>query len=302
MPAETRPSRRAALAGLAAAALPSGAAAAAPIPVVASFSILADVAAELAGPRAQVTALVGPNADAHAYQPTPADAAALARARVFVVNGLGFEGWIARLASAARFRGVTAVASAGVTPLAGAPTGHRHAVDPHAWHDVANMRLYARSIGAALQKADPEGAALLREREAAYDRRLAALDAEIRALLAPIPQGRRIIVAPHAAFAYFERAYGVRILAAQGLSSAVEPSPRALADLIRTMREQQVAALFAEPGASPRFLSSLAAETGARIAGKLYADALSPAGGPAATYIDMMRYNARQIASALSPR
>lgn len=296
--------RRATLVGLAAS--PTAARAAGPaLSVVASFSILADMTQALAGERARVTALVGPEADAHVYQPTPADAAALSRAQAFVVNGLGLEGWIRRLASASRFKGVLVTAAEGITPLqppASDHGHHHHGADPHAWHDAANARIYARVISAALQKIDPAGAAALRQRAGAYDRQLAALDAEIRALFAPIPPHRRVIVTAHAAFGYFEKAYGVRILAAQGLSSAVEPSPKALAALVRTIRQERVTALFAEPNASARFLTQLSAETGVRISGKLYADALSPAGGPAATYIDMMRYNARQIASALSPR
>lgn len=318
------------------AAAPLAAGAADRLPVVASFSILADMTARIGGDRVAVRPLVGPDGDAHVYQPTPADAEAVARAGLLVVNGLGFDGWVERLAAAAHYNGPVAVASEGLAPRAfdtAEETGHDgqdaaehdhsgdaagrdheqgpadqdHAghdhgpMDPHAWQDVANARIYAANIARALTAADPAGAADYAARAADYGARLAAADAEIRALLAPIPEGRRIIVTSHDALGYFARAYGLTVEAPQGLSTEAEASAAGMGALIRQIRSEGIPAVFLENVTDPRLLERIAAETGARIGGTLYSDALSGPDGPAADYIAMMVHNARTLAESLAP-
>lgn len=278
----------------------------APMPVVATFSILGDIVRQVGGAHVAVTSLVGPDGDAHSYAPTPADARALAASKLVVVNGLGFEGWITRLIRSSGTRATVVTASTGVTPMkaeGGHSHGHGHshgANDPHAWQDVANVRLYVKAISAGLSQADPTHAEAFAKNAGAYDATLEALDKEIRAAIGAIPRDRRRLLTAHDAFRYFARAYEVDFLAVRGVSSESEPSAREIASLIRQIRQGKVTALFLENISDPRSIQRIGAETGAKIGGRLYSDALSEAGGPAATYVDLMRHNARQIAGALA--
>jgi zinc/manganese transport system substrate-binding protein len=276
------------------------------VPVVASFSILGDITAQVGGERIALTTLVGPDGDAHVYQPGPSDAKAVAAARVLVLNGLSFEGWMDRLKQAAGFQGVEVVASEGVRPLklaeggADEEEGLDHGdVDPHAWQDVANAETYVRNIAAALERADPAGATTYRANAEAYLGRLRALDGEIRAAMAAIPEGQRVLVTSHDAFSYLAAAYGVKVLAPQGMSTESEASAADVARLIEQIRAEGVRAVFVENVSNPRLLEQVGRETGAIIGGTLYSDALSPPDGPAATYLEMMHHNAGAIASAL---
>lgn len=277
-----------------------------PLPVVATFSILGDIVRQVGGDLVAVTNLVGPDGDAHSYAPTPADARALAGAKVVVVNGLGFEGWMSRLVRSSGTQASLVTASTGVTPMkaqGGHSHGHGHAHeanDPHAWQDVANVRHYVKAIAAGLSQADAVHSEAFARNAAAYDATLEALDKEIRSSIGAIPREKRRLLTTHDAFRYFAKAYEVDFLAVRGVSSESEPSAREIAALVRQIRQGKVRALFMENISDPRSIQRIAAETGARIGGKLYSDALSEAGGPAATYVDMMRHNARQIAGALA--
>jgi len=276
------------------------------IRAVASFSILADLVREIGGPRVEVRSLIPLGQDLHRLQPSPSDARGVTEAAVFVINGLGLEGWAERIAQAAGFKGKAVVATKGIKALV---AGHKHAKkdahthgahDPHAWLDVANIRQYVANIRDGLTGADPDGAATYAERSAAYLAKLDALDAEIRAILAPIPRANRRIVTTHEAFNYYADAYDVDFLAPIGLSTDQDPTPRALAALIAQIQRERIRALFLESGASPRLMEQIARETKVRIGGTLYAETLTPADGPAATYIDLMRTNTRTIAAALA--
>ncbi len=273
------------------------------LPVVASFSILGDLAQRVGGERVAVTTLVGPDGDAHVFEPGPGDARAVAAAQVLVVNGLGFEGWMDRLKQAAGFAGVEAVASAGIEPLtmAEADGGGHGGVDPHAWHNVANAQAYVRNIAAALESADPAGAETYRANAAAYQAELAELDAAIRADIAVVPAAERVVVTSHDAFGYFAAAYGIEVVAPQGFSTDSEASAASVAGLIRQIRAHGVRAVFVENIADPRLIEQIGRETGATVGGVLYSDALSPPAGPAGSYVAMMRHNAESIARALQP-
>ena len=276
--------------------------------VVTSFTILADMVHQVGETRVAVRSLAGPNQDLHGFEPRPSDLQAVAGADVMVVNGLGLEGWAERIAKAAGFKGTAIVASKGVAALkaghkpgAGhSHAGHNHgAHDPHAWQDIANARLYVENIRAGLAAADPARAASYTAAAARYTAELTALDAEIRALFAPIPRNRRRAVTSHDAFAYFAAAYGVDMLAIAGTWRDSEPSARDLAALTAQVKRQNIRALFLENASNPAALNALAAETGIRIGGTLYPDALTPPGGPADGYLRMMRHNATVIAEAL---
>jgi len=281
--------------------------------VVTSFSILRDLVREVGGDRVEVSALVGPGADAHVYAPTPRDAKIVGAARLIVVNGLGFEGWMDRLVQASATQAPVIAASVGVMPqpppypppLAGEDrVGGRSryaaaSIDPHAWQSVRNAQIYVSNIRDGLIGADPLGRQNYEANAAAYMAELAGLDADIRRAVATIPPARRKVITTHDAFGYFAAEYGIAFIAAQGVSTETEASARDIARIVRVIREQNIPGLFFENAVDPRLLRRIAAETGARIGGTLFSDTLTTAAGPAATYVDMMRHNIREIVEAL---
>lgn len=340
--------------------------------VVASFSILADMVATVGGDSVDVSVIVGRDADAHGFEPTPRDARKLAGADLLFVNGLEFEAWLPRLVEASGFKGKQIVVSQGVKPLAfdghghdddgGHDHGHEHehghaegsspdhhaheashehehehghdhehahghgqeshghaqdegktheaahahehshahgSEDPHAWQDPANAVIYVQNIAQGLAEADPANAAGYRSRAEAYIGEIRQLDAEIRQALKAVPEADRTVVTSHEAFGYFSKAYGIRFLSAVGVSSQAEASARDVASLIDQVRKENIKAVFVENITNPRLVEQIARETGARMGGTLYSDALAPAGQPAGTYLGMLRWNADQVLKAL---
>ena len=268
--------------------------------VVATFSILADFVKNVGGDRIAVTALVGPNGDAHVYQPSPGDAKMLSDAKVVFTNGLGFEGWMARLVKASGTKAPMIVATKGIKPRKSADDHGHGEADPHAWQSVANAKLYVANIRDALAAADPAGKAAYEGNAVAYLAKLDALDAEVRAMVAKIPADRRKIITTHDAFGYFASAYGVAFIAPQGVSTESEVSARDVAKIITQIRKQKIPAVFLENISDKRLLERIGAESGARIGGTLYSDALTDEKGLAPTYLDMMRHNVKQLAVALT--
>jgi zinc/manganese transport system substrate-binding protein len=280
------------------------AAAQAPIKAVATFSILGDLVSEVAGDKVALSVLVGADMDAHAYQPRPSDARTVAEARVLVSNGLGFEGWIDRLAKAAPFKGRAVVASTGVATLAagaGHAHGHSHGhgPDPHCWQDVQRVRTYVANIAKGFVEADPTNAAHYRERAAQVDRRLAELDAWVKAEIAKVPADKRRAITGHDSFRYFSAAYGVKFQSPRGYNTSSEPSARDVALLIREAREQRIKALFVENMTNPGLVDQIAKESGAVVGPRLYTDALSGPDGPAPTYEKMMRHNVTALVAGM---
>jgi zinc/manganese transport system substrate-binding protein len=250
-----------------------------------------------------VNTLVGPDQDAHAFDPRASDIRQLSRADLIVTNGLGFDPWVARMIESARYAGPVVVASRDITPLDsahehdtdGEHAGHDHgAADPHAWLDVRNAMIYVRTIAAALIAADPAGASHYRANETAYLARLDVLDARLRTTFAALPEHRRIVVTPHDAFSYFAHAYGLRFLAPAGLSNEAAPSAKTVAALIAQLRELKVDRFFIETLSDDRLVERIGQETGARMGGTLYADALSSKDG-ADTYVGMMEHDLQTL-------
>jgi zinc/manganese transport system substrate-binding protein len=274
--------------------------------VVASFSILADLVKNVGGERVEVTSLVGPNGNAHVYAPSPADAKKVADARIVFVNGLGFEGWLDRLVKASATTAPIIVASRGVKPrertVAHAQDGdHDHGnADPHAWQSVANARIYVENIRDALIGIDPAGKAAYESQASAYIAKLNELDREVHDAMAKVPPDRRRVITSHNAFGYFQSAYGISFIAPQGVSTEAEASARDVAAIISEIRKQKASAAFLENVTDPRLIQQIARETGAKVGGVLYSDALTDAGGDAPTYIDLMRHNLKQLANALT--
>jgi zinc/manganese transport system substrate-binding protein len=293
-------------------ALAAGSLAAAPafaqqgkVSVVATFSILGDFVREVGGDRIALEVLVGPGSDAHVYSPPPGDAKKVAGAQVIVQNGLGFEGWIGRLLKASNTKARVVVATRGIKPIRAAHDhghshGHNHGdSDPHAWQSIANAKIYVNNIRDGLIAADPAGKETYAANAANYVARLEALDKEVRDALARIPKERRKVITNHEAFAYLGAAYGLQFIAPQGISTDAAPSAQSVARIIRQIRQEKIPAVFVENVADTRLAERIASESGAKLGGTLYSDQLSPPGGPAGTYIDMVRHNIRELTAAL---
>jgi zinc/manganese transport system substrate-binding protein len=278
--------------------------------VIASFSILADIAKNIGGDRAEIASLVGAGGDAHVYTPTPADARKVAAAGLVIVNGLGFEGWLSRLIKSSNSKATVIVATKGITPRkqTSAAHGHNHShkhhdhedADPHTWQSVVNAKIYATNIRDALVAADPAGAEVYRANATAYLARLDALDTEIRDAVATLPAERRRVISTHDAFGYFAERYGIEFIAPQGVSTESEATARDVARIITQIRTQKIPAVFLENISDPRLMRRIASESGAKLGGTLFSDALTDEKGPAPTYIDMMRYNIKTLTSALA--
>ena len=324
----------------------------APLSVVTSFSVLADLVQQVGGNRVAVDTLVGPGGDTHVFQPGPTQVRQLSAAHLVVVNGLGFEGWIPRLIGSSGYKGPVVEAAHGVDALKADPHHHHHhggkdahddhdgddhdhdhdhdghdadghdhdatipagatgkarhaahhhhhgGLDPHAWQDVSNVRLYVKNIAEGLCKAAPADCEGFQDRARAYTEHLKELDQEIRMAVDAIPAERRRVMVSHAAFGYYQRAYGITFMAPVGVSTEEEPSAAVVASLIRQAREQKVQAFFFENNSDPRLLKRMASELKNVTVGELYADSLSPLGGPASDYISMMRFNTRTLMNAL---
>ncbi len=266
-----------------------------PLRVVASFTILADWVQIIGGDEVTVRTLVGPDADAHVYEPTPTNVRDVTAADVLVVNGLGFEGWMSRLVQSSGFHGQRIEASKRVhtRQLDGK-------VDPHAWHDLNNAAIYVHNIADGLASARANAADRFHARAEAYVHELEQLDRHSRGEIDPIPREWRIVITSHDAFGYLADAYGFTLLAPQGLSTESEPSAATVGRLIREIRSHHVRALFVENIRNPRLMERIAKEGGVTLGGRLYSDALGGAGSPAATFLDMYRYNIKTLVTAVN--
>jgi zinc/manganese transport system substrate-binding protein len=283
--------------------LSAGAAAAGKVKTVASFSILGDMVRQVGGDRVEVITLVGPDGDAHVYEPTPTDARNLASASILFTNGLGFEGWMDRLEKSSGFKGKVVVASNGVKPrtMIEEEGGKPETItDPHAWQDLANGKLYVANIRDGLIAADPDGKAAYEANASKYLGEIMQEDDAVKAALATLSKDRRKLITSHDAFGYFGAAYGLEVIAPEGVSTESEASAQDVAKIIRQIKAEHIPAVFMENITDHRLLDQIARETGAKIGGELYTDALSGPDGPAPTYLDMFRHNVGALTAALS--
>jgi zinc/manganese transport system substrate-binding protein len=280
--------------------------------VVASFSILGDMAKQVAGDLAEISTIVGPNADSHVYRATPQDAKTIRDADLVIVNGLGFDGFMPRLIKSSGTKARVVTATAGLQPLEkpksgghdhhGHSHGHSHdhgKQDPHAWQSLEAAKTYVANIRDGLMAVDAANAAAYRARAEAYLADIEKAKTEIVALLAPINRDNRLAITGHDSFRYLARDVNIRIEGAHGLSTETEPSAKDVARIIRIAKEKKARAVFLENVADPRIAERLAKETGAKLGGTLYSDALTDEKGAAPTYLALMRHNARVLAEAL---
>lgn len=271
--------------------------------VVASFSILGDLVRQVGGERVDLRVLVGPESDAHTFDPSPADTAAVAEAALVFENGLGFEPWFDRLYAASRSSAKRVVVTAGLAGLIRTDKDARGEVDPHVWHDVQHAMHMVRVIRDALVQADPANAAAYSANAERYLAELQELDAWIVARVATLPPERRKLVTTHDTFAYFARRYGFVIVGtALGSVSteAADPSAAQVAALVQEIKAAGVPAIFAENVSNPRLMERIASVAGVQLAPGLYTDALGRPGSPGDSYVKMIRSNVERIVVALS--
>lgn len=266
-----------------------------PLNVVVSFSIIGDMVQEIAGDAAKVVTLVGPNADAHIFEPSPRDIKRLNSADLVIMNGLHFDDWMVRLISSSSFKGTTVVATDGIEPRL--VDGHP---DPHAWQSLTHAKRYVENIRRALVLAIPAQQVAINARAQSYQQQIDALRQSVGSKIKSTQANARRVITSHDAFGYFGAEHGIEFLAPQGWSTESEASAADVAGIIDQIRSQQVHALFVENISNPRLIEQIALDTGITIGGTLYSDALSPPGTVADTYLKLYSHNAQIIAEALA--
>jgi zinc/manganese transport system substrate-binding protein len=276
----------------------ASAASAKTLEVVASFTVLADVAHAVGGEAVDVKTLVGPNGDPHEFEPSPDDARNLKAADVVFVSGEGLEGWMDRLITASGYSGTPVVASDGINTRTMEEDG-KTVTDPHVWNSPINVMIWVDNIEKALSAADPADAASFKQNAESYRKQLKEADAYAHSKLDPVPAERRKILTSHDAFGYFGREYKVRFLAPIGFSTETEASAADVAKLIDQIKSEDVKVYFFENSNDPKLVKQVAAATSAKPGGELYVEALSNGDEPASTYLKMFHYNVNQIAAAL---
>jgi len=265
--------------------------------VVATTTIIADIAGELAGDRVEVYCIMPIGGDPHIYQPVPGDARMIARSDLVLLNGLQLEGWLTELARHAGGTRPAIEVTEGITPL---EDEERHGEpDPHAWFDVRNMHYYVDNIVRGLIMVDPEGEEEFRARAEEYKQQLDELDAWVREQIETLPEERRILITSHDAFRYFGEAYDVRVMALQGISTEAQPQTKDVIKLVQTVRQYNIPAVFIETSVNPKMLEQIARDAGTRIGGELFSDSIGHPEHEGGTYLGMVRYNVRTFVQAM---
>lgn len=281
------------------------------INVIASFSIIGDMAKNIGQDRITLRTIVGPNGDAHVYEPSPADAIAMAKADVILINGLQFEGFIKRLIAASETSAPVTETTKDAHIIRDPAGGHYHfyegkavfhaaPFDPHAWQSIANAKIYVKNIADAFCAADRSGCTFYQDNARTYTSKLNELQQKIKAAMATIPEDKRTVVVGHNAFRYFEEDYGIHFLSPQGISTEAEASAADVAGILKEIKQNKASAVFAENISNPRLVAQIAAEADLSVAGTLYSDALSDPAGPASTYLAMMEHNVATITTAVN--
>ena len=286
-----------------------------PVRVVATYSILGDLVENIGGQNAELTTLVGPDGDAHTFEPAPSDNAALSEADVIFENGLAFETWLDDLYQSSGSEAKRTVVTQDIDPLPIAEEEGTHQgehadehgkeehseSDPHVWHDPTNAVVMVESIRDALAEADPDNAEVYERNADEYIAGLEDLDAEVTELANSIPEENRTLFTSHDTFGYFAERYGfgVDTALASVSTEASDPSAGETAKLVQEIEESGVPAIFAENVSNPDLMENIASEAGVELAPTLYTDALGEKGSEGGTYIEMVGYNASTVAEAL---
>jgi len=262
------------------------------IKAMATISILGDVVKNVAGNAVDLTVLVGPDGDAHEYEPTAGDSVRIAQADIIFENGLHLEYWLDKLYNASGSKAKRVVVSHGVKALT--MPDNPQETDPHAWQDVTNVILYTQNVRDALESMDPTHKVLYESNADRYIQELQALDAWVKEQVATIPVDNRKLVTNHDALGYFAKAYGFKIIGAvipSATTEASDPSAKQTVELLNIIRSNGVHAIFSENMANPRLAETLSKEAGVKMGPELYTDALGPAGSEGETYLKMIKHN-----------
>jgi len=265
--------------------------------VLTTFTILADMARNVAGEHADVDSLTKPGAEIHGYEPTPRDIVKTQRATLVLWNGMNLERWFEPFF--AKVKNVPQVVlTAGIEPMGITEGPYTGKPNPHAWMSPTNALTYVENIRAALARVDPANAAAYSANAAAYSAKIKALEAPVREQLARIPEKQRWLVTSEGAFSYLCRDYGLRPLYLWPINADAQGTPQQVRNVIDQVRAHQVPVVFSESTVSDKPARQVAKETGARYGGVLYVDSLTDADGPAPTYLALLETNAKTIVTA----
>lgn len=266
--------------------------------VATTFTIIADMARNVAGDAAEVESITKPGAEIHNYQPTSGDLVRTADADLILMNGLNLESWFQQFIDQLGDVPV-AVVSDGIQPISITGGDYDGKPNPHAWMSLDSALIYVDNIATAMAGADPENAATYRANAEAYKTQIADTIAPLRDAARALPQDRRWLVTSEGAFSYLARDFGLRELYLWPINADAQGTPQQVRHVIDVMRENDVGVVFSESTVSDRPARRVAAETGARYGGVLYVDSLSEAGGPVPTYLDLLRVTSETIVNGL---
>lgn len=272
---------------------------AANVKVVSSFSILEDLTKSIGGDKIEVTSLVGPDQDAHVYEPTPSDLKKLKEAQVLVMNGWGMEPWLPRLIKSSGFKGKQIQVTSGIASPRMARKNHP---DPHAWHSLRHILVYLDNIEKGLSEASPENAAYFKEQNNKYKIQIAELSQWATSAFASIPVENRKVMTSHDAFGYLADDFQMQMLSPQSVNTSSEPTAKQVGAIIQDLKKNKVKAIFTENMMSEKLTKQVAKEAGAKVGGVLHADALSKTNPSAQTYLKMYRYNVEQLVNVLGEK
>lgn len=266
--------------------------------VVASASMIADIAKNILGDKHSIEMIVPIGGDPHLHEPTPSNAQLVAKADLILINGLTFEGWITELIENSGTEAKIKLVTEGIDVLTSQT--YKNSADPHAWMDASNGIIYAENIAQAISQLDPVNKKTYDENLAHYKTKLSALDDQIEQAIASIPDAQRILITSHDAFQYYGRRYNIQLEAIMGISTEAEAQTTDITRVNRVIKEHNVPAIFIESTINPKMMQQLAKDNNIAIGGKLYADSLGDDASPASTYINMLEYNTKMIVSALT--
>jgi len=266
--------------------------------VVTSFTILADMASNVAGEAAEVVSITKPGAEIHNYQPTPRDIGRTRDADLILWNGLNLELWFEKFLD--RLGDVpSAVLSEGVQPMSIGSGPYDGLPNPHVWMSPSDALIYVDNIEKALSNADPANAETYKTNAADYKNRIRAITEPLRSQLAAIPETKRWLVTSEGAFSYLARDFGLQELYLWPINADAQGTPQQVRHVIDTMLEHDIPVLFSESTVSPKPAEQVARETGAHYGGILYVDSLSDQDGPVPTYLDLLQVTIDTIVSGI---
>lgn len=266
--------------------------------VVATASMLSDMAENIAGGIVEIKCIVPIGGDPHLHEPTPRDAQMVNQADLILKNGLTFEGWLSELIENSGTTAEVIQVTAGVSTIQS--TQYKNSTDPHAWMDASLGLVYIKNIKDALVKLDPDNAEIYQFNYGIYKKQLEDLDNYIKQAIKKIPPAKRVLITSHDAFQYYGQAYGIRLEAILGTSTDAEAQTSDIIRLNKVIRESKIPAVFIESTVNPKLLRQLAKDNDIEIGGQLYADSIGDKDSPAPTYLDMLKYNTDIIVAALT--